>query len=130
MGLIRSAIYNIASAREDYDAQKGSHAWSLEVKVRDNRSYDDITGTYPVIGPYEAAGFILESPDGARSLCQIGTCDWYAEHASLTRGQPEITTTTTQTTVGNMKVIKASMGAKPADCTEEKLVPRAGLEPA
>lgn len=95
MGLIRSTIGNIASAREDYDAKKGSHAWSLDIEGRDNRSYDDISGTYPVIGPYGEAGFILESPAGPRSLCHTGSCDWYAEHAALVRGQPEITTTTT-----------------------------------
>jgi len=33
-GLIRSAIGNIASAREDYDARKGSHAWSLARALR------------------------------------------------------------------------------------------------
>jgi inner membrane protein len=95
MGLIRSAIGNIAAAREDYDAKKGNHAWSLEVKGRDNRSYEDISGTYPVIGPYGESGFILESPEGPRSLCQAETCDWYAEHAALIRGKPESTTTTT-----------------------------------
>ena len=35
-GLIRSAIGNISSAREEYDALKGTHAWSLEVKGRNN----------------------------------------------------------------------------------------------
>jgi inner membrane protein len=48
-----------------------------------------------VIGPYGELGFILESPEGPRSLCQLDTCDWYVEHAALIRGQPEITTTTT-----------------------------------
>lgn len=91
----RSAIGNISAAREDYDAQKGSHAWSLAVKGRDNRSFTDIAGTYPVIGPYGETGFILETPQGPRSLCHTGTCDWYPEHASLIKGQPEITTTTT-----------------------------------
>ncbi len=95
MGLIRSAIGNIASAREDYDIKKGSHAWSLEVKGRDNRSYADISGSYPVIGPYGEVGFILDSPQGPRSLCQAGSCDWYSEHAALVRGQAEVTTTTT-----------------------------------
>ncbi len=95
MGLIRSAIGNIASAREDYDAKKGSNAWSLEVRGRDNRSYDDISGTYPVIGHYGETGFILETPEGPRSLCHSGSCDWYSEHASLVKGKPELTTTTT-----------------------------------
>jgi inner membrane protein len=93
MGLIRSAIDKIASAREEYDANKGSHAWSLEVEGRDNRSYDDISDTYPVIGPYRDAGFILESAEGPRSLCHAGSCDWYADHAALIKGQPETTTT-------------------------------------
>ncbi len=95
MGLIRSAIGNITSAREDYDAKKGSNAWLLEVKGRDNRSYDDVSGTYPVIGPYGESGFILDSPQGPRSFCQAGACDWYSEHAALIRGKPEVTTTTT-----------------------------------
>jgi len=64
------------------------------VKGRDNRSYDDIAGSYPVIGPYAAAGFIVETPGGPRSLCRTGTCDWYAEHTALVKGQPEITNTT------------------------------------
>jgi inner membrane protein len=95
MGLIRSAIGNIDSAREDYDARKGSHVWLLEVKGRDNRSYENISGTYPVIGPYGETGFILESPQGPRSLCHAGSCDWYPEHAALIKGKPEHTTTTT-----------------------------------
>ena len=94
MGLIRSAIGNIASARQDYDAQKGANAWSLEVKGRDNRSYGDIAGTYPVIGPYRENGFILDTPEGPRSLCLNSVCDWYGEHASLIKGKAEITTTT------------------------------------
>jgi hypothetical protein len=64
MGLIRSAIGNISSAREEYDAQKGSHAWSLTVKGRDNRRFTDIAGIYPVIGPYRETGFILETQQG------------------------------------------------------------------
>jgi inner membrane protein len=95
MGLIRSAIGNITSAREDYDAKKGSNAWSLEVKGRDNRSYDDVSGTYPIIGPYAEAGFILESQGGPVSICHAGTCGWYAEHAALIKGKQEDTTTTT-----------------------------------
>jgi len=95
LGLIRSAIGNIHSAREDYDARKGQHAWSLQVSGRDNRSYDDIAGTYPVIGPYREAGFILATPKGPRSLCRSASCDWYAEEAALRKGAAETTTTTT-----------------------------------
>jgi inner membrane protein len=94
-GLIRSAIGSITAAREDYDAQKGSHAWSLDVEGRNNRTYDDIAGSYPVIGPYGESGFIVGTPDGPRSLCRNSTCDWYSEHSALVKGDPQQTTTTT-----------------------------------
>jgi inner membrane protein len=92
-GLIRQAIGDIAKAREDYDAGKGSHAWRLEMEGKDNSSYADISGIYPVIGPWVEAGFILETAEGPRSACRASLCDWYAEHAVLTAGQPEQTTT-------------------------------------
>ena len=66
-GLIRQAIGDIAKAREDYDAGKGTHAWQLQLKGRDNRSYADISGNYPVIGPWGEAGFIL----GDRGGCAL-----------------------------------------------------------
>jgi len=94
-GLIRSAIGNITSAREEYDALKGNHAWSLVVEGRNNRSYEDVAGSYPVIGPYRESGFIIESPDGPRSLCRNSACDWYADHAALLKGDLQQTTTTT-----------------------------------
>ena len=94
-GLIRSAIGNIASAREVYDAHKGSHAWSLKVEGRNNRTYEDVAGTYPVIGPYGESGFIIETPVGPQSLCINSSCDWYSDHAALVKGSPQQTTTTT-----------------------------------
>jgi len=90
-GLIRQAIGDIARAREDYDAGKGTHAWRLQLKGRDNRSYADISGSYPVIGPWSEAGFILETGEGARSICRSSSCDWYPEHAVLVQGDPEQT---------------------------------------
>lgn len=90
-GLIRSAFGDVAAARAEYDAGKGSHAFTLEVRGRDNRSYADISGRYPVIGPFGEAGLLLASEDGPRSLCRAGGCDWYAEHAVLARGAPEVT---------------------------------------
>jgi inner membrane protein len=90
-GLIRQAIGDIVKAREDYDAGKGTHAWRLQLKGRDNRSYADISGSYPVIGPWQEAGFILETVEGARSACRSSSCDWYPEHAVLVQGDPEQT---------------------------------------
>ncbi|WP_456378851.1 metal-dependent hydrolase [Thiolapillus sp.] len=92
-GLIRAAIGNISAAREDYDAMKGRNAWVLEVKGRDNRSHADISGRYAVIGPYREGGFILDSGQGARSVCRQESCDWYADHAVLKRAEPQNTTT-------------------------------------
>ena len=94
-GLIRSAIGNITVAREDYDAQKGTNAWSLDVEGRNNQTYEDVAGSYPVIGPYRESGFIIGTPDGPRSLCRNSACDWYSEHAALVKGVPQQTTTTT-----------------------------------
>lgn len=74
-GLIRSAIGDVAAVREDYDAGKGSHAFRLEIAGRDNRSYGDISGTYPVIGPFGEGGFMVETPAGPRSVCRAGACD-------------------------------------------------------
>lgn len=94
-GLIRSAIGDITAAREQYDAEKGRNAWTLRIEGRDNRSFDDIDGEYPVRGPWREAGFIVDAEDGPRSVCRQATCDWYTDHAVLVRGQPETTTTTT-----------------------------------
>lgn len=96
-GLIRSAIGDIAAAREQYDAEKGRNAWVLRLEGRDNRSYEGVDGSYPVIGPWKEAGFILESESGPRTACRSSACDWYADHAVLVKGEPEITTTTTIT---------------------------------
>ena len=92
-GLIRSAIGNISSAREEYDAQKGTHARSLEVKGRNNLTYEDVVGSYPVIGPYRETGFIVDTPEGPRSICRSSSCDWYAEHAGLLKSDLQQTTT-------------------------------------
>jgi inner membrane protein len=89
--LIRQSIGDIASAREDYDAGKGTHAWQLQVTGRDNRSYADISGSYPVIGPWQDTGFIVETETGARTACRSSSCDWHSEHAVLVQGNPEQT---------------------------------------
>jgi inner membrane protein len=102
-GLIRSAIGDITAARGEYDAAKGSCAFTLEIRGRDNRSDRDIAGTYPVAGPWQESGFILESAEGPRSACRSATCDWYADHADLKRGAAIETSTfplTAQTTTG------------------------------
>lgn len=92
-GVIRSAIGKLATARQSYDAQKGTNTWTLRIKGRDNRSYEDVTGEYVVIGPWGENGFILRTLDGPRSLCGQQACDWYADHAVLVKGAAEETTT-------------------------------------
>lgn len=92
-GLIRSAIGDIAAARAEYDAAKGSYAFTLEIRGRENRSDRDIAGTYAVAGPWGEAGFILETAEGPRSACRSSSCDWYTDHADLKRGAAIETTT-------------------------------------
>lgn len=99
-GVIKSALGDIASARRDYDAQKGGNAWSLRIRGRDNRTFGDIAGEYQVVGPWGDGGFLIRSADGMHTLCGAETCDWYSDHAVLVKGAPEITTT---------RSIKASM---------------------
>lgn len=97
-GVIRSAIGKLDTARQDYDAQKGANAWTLRITGRDNRSYEDVAGEYAVIGPWGEGGFILRAHEGPRSVCEQQTCDWYADHAVLVRGEPETTTMRSLTT--------------------------------
>ncbi len=92
-GLIRSAIGDVADARRQYDAGKGGHAYRLIVRGRDNTRFVDVSGTYDIIGPFAASGFILATPDGPRSICASPACDWYADHAEIRPGAAEETTT-------------------------------------
>lgn len=66
-GLIRSAIGDIAAAREQYDAEKGRNAWTLRVEGRDNRSFEALDGECQVRGPWRENGFILDSDQGHRA---------------------------------------------------------------
>lgn len=91
-GLIRSAIGDAATARQDFDADKGRLAFELKLKGRDNTTYKDISGTYSVIGPWKENGFLIETQDGPRSTCRSTACDWYADHADLSRGAAQLTT--------------------------------------
>lgn len=92
-GLIKSAIGDIREARATYDAQKGGNAWTLKIEGRDNRTYADIAGEYPVIGPWGTNGFLVDTEDGPHTACRADTCDWYADHVVLVRGRPEVVTT-------------------------------------
>jgi inner membrane protein len=91
-GIIKAAIGSIEEARERYDAEKGANAWTLRVEGRDNRSYEDIGGEYPVIGPWREGGFIVEGGEGPRSVCRSSTCDWYAESGVAVKGAEEAVT--------------------------------------
>lgn len=87
-GLIRGALGDLTMARAEYDREKGTAAFSVKLTGRDNRTYEDVSGTYPIIGPWSSAGFILDTEHGPRSLCASSTCDWHASHAKLERGEP------------------------------------------
>lgn len=87
-GLIRGALGDLEMARAEYDPDKGTARFSVELTGRDNRTYTDVSGTYPIIGPWSTAGFIVASDDGPRSLCASSTCDWHASHAKIQHGEP------------------------------------------
>jgi inner membrane protein len=87
-GLVRAALGQLEGARSEYDRDKGGFAFEVQVVGRDNRSDADISGRYPVRGPWREAGLILDTPDGPRSLCPGSQCDWIATSAVLERGEP------------------------------------------
>ena len=60
-GLIRGALGDLEMARGEYDRDKGTARFSVELSGRDNRTYADVSGTYEIIGPWATAGFILDT---------------------------------------------------------------------
>ncbi|WP_445005131.1 metal-dependent hydrolase [Halomonas mongoliensis] len=90
--VIAAAIGDISTARARYDAEKGANRWSLRLEGRDNLTHADVSGTYPIIGPWRAAGFLIDTPAGPRSVCRAGECDWYADSAVAVKGEPQATT--------------------------------------
>jgi inner membrane protein len=93
-GLIRAALGNLEAARAEYDRDKGSFAFEVEVRGRDNATFADIGGRYPVRGPWRDTGLILDTDQGPVSLCTGAACDWYADHAALERAGRQDTSAT------------------------------------
>lgn len=91
-GLIRGALGDLEMARGEYDRDKGTALFTLEMKGRDNRTYTDVSGTYPIIGPWGTSGFIVEAEKGPRSVCANSNCDWHASHSKILHGEPIETT--------------------------------------
>lgn len=91
-GLIRGALGDLTMARTEYDRDRGTAAFSVRIAGRNNRTYEDIGGTYPIVGPWTATGFILDTQSGPRSLCASSNCDWHASHTRIERGEPLQTT--------------------------------------
>jgi inner membrane protein len=115
-GLIRSAIGDIATARRDFDTDKGRLAFTLTLRGRDNLSYADVSGTYPVIGPWREDGFLIATAGGPRSACGSTACDWYAAHADLTRAGAQTTTSfDLRAEVASVAAIRAALAPLAAD---------------
>lgn len=91
-GVLRAALGNITAARRDYDEQKGSHAFSLRLRGRDNSTFAQIDGEYSVRAGWGATGFLIDTDAGVRTVCNTEQCSWYPEHAVLVAGETEQTT--------------------------------------
>ena len=91
-GVLRAALGDITAARRDYDEQKGSHAFTLRVRGRDNSTFAAIDGEYSVRGGWGANGFLVDTVDGVETICATEQCTWYPEHAVLVAGQVQQTT--------------------------------------
>lgn len=97
-GLIRGAIGDLEVVRRHYDRDKGDFRFAVVVKGRDNIDHSDISGTYPIIGPWRETGLILDTEAGPRSLCAGSACNWYSSHAELDTGEAIRTSTLTVNT--------------------------------
>ena len=82
-GVLRAALGDIDAARRDYDERKGSHAFTLRVRGRDNATFAQIDGEYPVRAGWGASGFLVETDRGLQTMCTTDKCSWYPEHAVL-----------------------------------------------
>ncbi|WP_163560512.1 metal-dependent hydrolase [Halomonas sp. NO4] len=91
--VIAAAIGDIAAARARYDAEKGAHRWALRLEGRDNLTLADVSGDYPIIGPWKASGFLVDTADGPQTVCLGGECGWYADSAVAVKGDPQATAT-------------------------------------
>lgn len=91
--VIAAAIGDIATARARYDAEKGDHRWTLRLEGRDNLTLSDVNGNYPIIGPWKAAGFIIDTAGGPQTVCRSGDCNWYADSAVAVKGERQVTVT-------------------------------------
>ena len=92
LGTVRDSLGDIGQARGYYDAHKSEAAWWLHVHGQDNEEFRAVEGRFAVIGAYQADGLIVETPQGARSVCRADVCDWYARRAVIERGPDERTT--------------------------------------
>ena len=91
-GLIRAGLGEISAARRAYDAGMGSRAFTLSLRGRDRRTHADVSGCYPVLGPFAEAGFLVATPLGPRSVGPASAADWHPERAVLVPGDAEETT--------------------------------------
>lgn len=89
LGLIRSALGELSTARTQYEDHKSGFAFRLRMDGIDNKSLEAITGEFPVIAGYRETGFLIDTPEGTKSVCQQLLCDWHAERAVLVRGEPQ-----------------------------------------
>jgi inner membrane protein len=91
--VIAAAIGDIGAARQRYDAEKGANRWLLRLEGRDNLTHADVSGEYPIIGPWQASGFLIGTPEGPQSVCRTGDCGWYADSAVAVKQAAQATTT-------------------------------------
>lgn len=82
-GVIRSAIGDIAAARKQYDEQKGSFAFTLRLKGRDNETLELVEGEFPVVASWATNGFLIQKGNEALSVCGGESCKIYPERAVL-----------------------------------------------
>lgn len=116
--VIAAAIGDIAAARERYDAEKGANRWMLRLEGRDNLTMADVSGDYPIIGPWQEAGFMVTGADGPTTVCRTGNCSWYADNAVAVKGSSQATTTR-QIIAAHTSPVELAAALAPLETAEE-----------
>lgn len=117
-GVITASLGVLDSARREYDAEKGAHAFTLKLTGRDNRTHAQVEGEFPVIGHYRESGFIVEAGGVPRSACRETACDIHVDHAVLTQGEA-IQTTTRTVQAQSLELAKLVESLKPLGAAGE-----------
>jgi inner membrane protein len=93
-GIIRQALGDISLAVQEYQKNKGTDAWYLQIEGTDNKTLERIDGRYYIVDVKSESAFFVENSQG-KTVTVSGTAseNWFVSDAVLEKGEPERTHT-------------------------------------